>query len=51
VKWWKIKNLAYSQAEGRHELINRTGRSHVSRWHDDILRYRRQAGSTKLAGE
>jgi ATP-dependent DNA ligase len=22
VKWWKIKNRAYSQAEGRHELFN-----------------------------
>ena len=22
VNWWKIKNPAYSQAEGRHELFN-----------------------------
>ena len=22
VTWWKIKNRAYSQAEGRHELFN-----------------------------
>jgi hypothetical protein len=22
VHWWKIKNPAYSQAEGRHELFN-----------------------------
>ena len=22
VHWWKIKNRAYSQAEGRHELSN-----------------------------
>jgi hypothetical protein len=22
VKWWKIKNPAYTQAEGRHELFN-----------------------------
>jgi bifunctional non-homologous end joining protein LigD len=26
VKWWKIKNPAYSQAEGRHELFNGEGR-------------------------
>jgi ATP-dependent DNA ligase len=25
VKWWKIKNRAYSQAEGRHELMQRAG--------------------------
>jgi ATP-dependent DNA ligase len=23
VRWWKIKNPAYSQADGRHELFNR----------------------------
>jgi hypothetical protein len=22
VHWWKIKNPAYTQAEGRHELFN-----------------------------
>jgi len=22
VRWWKIKNAAYSQAEGRHERFN-----------------------------
>jgi len=27
VKWWKIKNRAYSQAEGRHELFNGDWRS------------------------
>jgi ATP-dependent DNA ligase len=27
VHWWKIKNRDYSQAEGRHELMNRTGRA------------------------
>jgi bifunctional non-homologous end joining protein LigD len=26
VSWFKIKNRAYSQAEGRHELMNRAGR-------------------------
>src|ERR1041384_5031811 len=26
VHWWKIKNRAYSQAEGRYELMNHTGR-------------------------
>jgi hypothetical protein len=26
VHWWKIKNRAYSQAEGRHELFNLAGR-------------------------
>jgi malate synthase len=25
VHWWKIKNPAYSQAEGRHELFNLAG--------------------------
>jgi bifunctional non-homologous end joining protein LigD len=25
--WWKIKNRAYSQAGGRHELMNRIGRA------------------------
>jgi ATP-dependent DNA ligase len=29
VKWWKIKNPAYLQGEGRHELMNRTGRAAV----------------------
>jgi bifunctional non-homologous end joining protein LigD len=28
VKWWKIKNRAYSQAEGRHELFNGENRHH-----------------------
>jgi hypothetical protein len=27
VKWWKIKNRAYSQTEERRELLNRTGRA------------------------
>ena len=27
VKWWKIMNPAYSQAEGRHELFNMGGRA------------------------
>jgi bifunctional non-homologous end joining protein LigD len=27
VHWWKIKNPAYSQAEGRHELFNMGGRA------------------------
>ena len=27
VKWWKIKNPAYSQAEGRRELFNSDGRA------------------------
>jgi ATP-dependent DNA ligase len=27
VKWWKIKNRAYSQAVGRHELMNCTRRA------------------------
>ena len=27
VHWWKIKNRAYSQAEGRHELMNRALRA------------------------
>ena len=26
VTWWKVKNPAYSQAEGRHELMNPTTR-------------------------
>jgi hypothetical protein len=28
VRWWKIRNPAYSQAEGRHELFNMAGRLH-----------------------
>jgi hypothetical protein len=27
VHWWKIKNPAYSQTEGRHELFNLAGRA------------------------
>jgi len=27
VHWWKIKNPAYTQAEGRHELFNMGGRA------------------------
>jgi ATP-dependent DNA ligase len=27
VKWLKIKNRAYSEAEGRHELFNMGGRA------------------------
>jgi ATP-dependent DNA ligase len=27
VHWWKIKNPAYSQAKGRHELFNMGGRA------------------------
>jgi bifunctional non-homologous end joining protein LigD len=51
VKWWKIKNRAYSQAEGRHELFNGEKRHH--RLERDFARHSRGPLSTAvdLAGD
>ena len=44
VHWWKIKNRAYSQAEGRHELFNGEKRHH--RLERDFARHSRGLLST-----
>ena len=51
VHWWKIKNRAYSQAEGRHELFNGENRHH--RFKRDFARHSRGPLSTAvdLAGD
>jgi bifunctional non-homologous end joining protein LigD len=51
VHWWKIKNRAYSQAEGRHELFNGEKRHH--RLKRDFARHSRGSLSTAvdLAGD
>ena len=39
VHWWKIKNPAYSQAEGRHELFNGDWRT-ITRLRDNSANLR-----------